>query len=261
MEKLFKIFTILIFLGAVAFSFILPQKASAQINSLGIATYLPVIDKKVEDGDIIVTSEKGYTLSTIAYSSSIVGVVSLNPAISLKTEGAKSGYPVVESGISYVKVTDTNGNIKKGDFITSSQIRGTGMKADASGFIVGTALDDASFSKAGQIKLIQIHVSPRFLQSNIALSNSILDIFKIGKLAATEKPSKVLQYIVAAIITIVTFGAGFLIFARTVNTGIEALGRNPLAGRMIQLSIVFNVILIIVIIVAGTGLAYLVIRL
>lgn len=259
MEKLLKILT-LFFLFVVGFTLFFPATAQAQINSLGTATVLPVTDKKIEDGDIIIYTDKGYSKSGIAYDSRMVGVVTLNPAITLKSESGQKGTPVISNGIAYVKVTDTNGNIKKGDFLTSSPVAGTGMKADASGFIIGQALDDASFS-AGQTKLIQVAVNPHYTASSVSLSSNFLDIFKIGKLAATEKPSKILQYIIAGIITIVTFGAGFLIFAKTVNTGMEAMGRNPLAGRMIQLSIIFNIVLIIVILIAGTGLAYLVLRL
>lgn len=234
----------------------------AQIDSIGLATYLPVSESKIENGDIIILTDKGYIKSTLSYDTRTIGVVSMNPPVLLKTDKNQKGVPVISSGIAYVKVTGSNGDIKKGDFVTSSLVKGTGMKADSSGYVVGTALDDAVFgSRPTQTKLIQISVNPHHLQSSVSIGTSFLDVFKIGKLAASEKPSKVLQYIVAAIITIVTFGAGFLIFAKTVNTGLEALGRNPLAGRMIQVSILFNVILIVVIIVAGTGLAYLVIRL
>lgn len=235
---------------------------SAQLDSIGLATYLPVTDSKIENGDIIIYSDKGYSKSALSYDTRIIGVVSLNPSVLLKTDKDQKGVPVISSGITYVKVTGTNGDINKGDFITSSLVKGTGMKADSSGYVVGAALDKASFgSRPTQVKLIQVSVNPHHLQSSVSIGTSFLDVFKIGKLAASEKPSKTLQYLVAGIITIVTFGAGFLIFAKTVNTGLEALGRNPLAGRMIQLSILFNVLLIVVIIVAGTGLAYLVIRL
>lgn len=235
--------------------------AYAQLDSIGLANYLPVTDSKIENGDIIIYSNKGYSKSTLTYDTRIIGVVSLNPAVVLKTDKDQEGVPVISSGIAYVKVVGSNGNIQKGDFITSSLVKGTGMKADTSGFVVGTALNDTSFSTPNQTKLVQISVNPHHLQSSVSIGTSFLDIFKIGKLAASEKPSRTLQYLVAGIITIVTFGAGFLIFAKTVNTGLEALGRNPLAGRMIQFSILFNVLLIIVIIVAGTGLAYFVIRL
>jgi hypothetical protein len=83
----------------------------------------------------------------------------------------------------------------------------------------------------------------------------------LSALAAYDEPLKVFKYVISSIIIIASFAFGFIIFSRVINTGIEALGRNPLAGRMIQLSILFNVILVIIIIMSGLGLVYIFLRL
>lgn len=260
MEKLLKIALFIFVLAAAIFITSPPQKAYAQLGSIGIANYLPISDSKIEDGDIIVASNKGYYKSRIPYETGMVGVASLNPAVAIKSSGEK-GTPVISTGTVYTKVTDEGGAIKKGEFITTSSIPGTGMKAEDSGYVLGKAASDMTFSKKGEIRLLLVSLSPQFMQTETKTSNSIFNIFKLSEIAAYEKPTRILQYIVATIITIVTFGCGFFIFAKAVNTGLEALGRNPLAGRMIQFSLIFNLIMIIVIIVVGTGLAYLVLRL
>jgi len=261
MKNLLKALTLIIFLLTLAIGVTCPPKAHAQINSIGIASYLDISGDKIEDGSIVVVSDKGYSISKTPYESNIVGVVNLSPAVSLKTDKQKKGFPVVTSGTVYVKVNGTNGTIKKGNSITTSAVRGTGMKASDSGFVLGEALNDAVFAKANETKIISVAVSPHFFQQGNQFSNSILDVFKLSKIAAYEKPSKTLQYILSAIIVVLSFGSGFLILSRIIAKGIEALGRNPLAGRMIQLSIIFNVLLIVVIVAAGSALAYLVIRL
>ena len=235
--------------------------AQAQISSIGIATYVEIPNGNIEDGSIIVVSQKGYALSSAPYESSIFGVVNLNPAISLKTDKQKRGFPIVTSGTAYAKVNGSNGPVKRGDAITTSAVPGTGMKSTDSGFVVGESLSNVTFAKSTDTKLIEIAVNPHHLQLRNQLSSSIFDIFNLSKIAAYEKPSKALQYILAGLIVLISFGCGFLVFTKVITKGIEALGRNPLAGRMIQLSIVFNVLLIAVIIVAGTALAYVVIRL
>jgi hypothetical protein len=257
MEKLLKITALLFFI----FWLITPQSTFAQISSIGIATYREISGSKVESGDIIITSDNGYKVSNKAYDVKIVGVATLNPGITLRTDGKKDGVPVISSGTAYVKVNGTSGNIRKGDFITSSDTPGTGMKAVKSGMMIGEALDGAKFVKKEDIKLIPVAINPHMTSLGTQPGNFFMDLFKLSSEGATEQPSQALKYLVAGIITIITFGSGFLIFAKTVNTGLEALGRNPLAGRQIQFSIVFNIIMIIVIIVAGTGLAYFVIRL
>src|SRR5579871_4287690 len=105
-------------------------------TSFGIANYLPIPDNKVTDGDIISFSpSKGYFLANNPYDTAIVGVVTTNPAISLELSNGQQSYPVVSTGNAYVNVTTRNGNIKKGDPITTSPISGKGMKATETGYI------------------------------------------------------------------------------------------------------------------------------
>jgi len=60
--------------------------------------------------------------------------------------------PIVSQGITYVKCNSENGKIKKGDLITSSSKTGEGMKAIASGLVIGVALEDAPAS-GGLVKV------------------------------------------------------------------------------------------------------------
>src|SRR3989304_8900244 len=87
--------------------FLIPVKsASAQATSYGIANSL-VIKEKVQDGDIISFSQKGYAPSKVAYDPTMVGVMSLNPAmgIYIEGEGITKTYPVVSMGNAYVRVS------------------------------------------------------------------------------------------------------------------------------------------------------------
>jgi len=61
--------------------------------------------------------------------------------------------------------------------------------------------------------------------------------------------------VVAAFIVIISFIFGFLSFSRVAARGVEALGRNPMAKKTIQLGILLNVIITLGIIVAGLLLA------
>lgn len=231
------------------------------INSVGIATYITTTDK-VEDGDIVSSSEKGYGLSQRSYDPQMVGIVTSKPAIALRSDTEEQGIPVVNVGTVVVKVIGTAGNIKKGDFITTSEKKGVGMKATRSGFILGQALEDLTFANKDEIGYMPINLNLHFLQmGNSANTSSIMQIFTISQLAAYEEPLKVFKYVISAMVLILSFGFGFLIFSRAINTGIQALGRNPLAGRMIQLSIIFNVVLVIIIIMSAIGIVWLFLRL
>ena len=229
------------------------------VSSIGIATYMDV-GVQVEDGDIISGTGKGYILSKITYDPQVVGVVASKPAIALKTEPNQKGVPVVNVGTVSVKVSGSNGNIKQGDYVTSSETPGVGMKAERSGYIVGQALGDVSFTDKNSVELIPISLNLHFMQIGSGINNSLWQIFSLSQMATYEEPVKVFKYVVSAIVLIMSFGFGFLIFSRAINTGLQALGRNPLAGRMIQLSIIFNVILVIIIIMSGVGIVWLFLR-
>ena len=257
MKKITHLLLICFLLG----SFLSPQSVNASaVTSIGVATNLPIQGKNIEDGDIVIATIKGYFLSSREYDPELTGVVTLHPAISLKTSNEKGAYPVVNVGTVNVKVVGVNGDIKKGDFITTSKIPGAGMKVTRSGFILGTALQDTKFSSKTDVKLVPVTLNMHFLQLGDPIKSSLMDILSLSRIATYDQPVKVFQYVIAAFIVIASFTTGFLIFAKVVNTGIQAIGRNPLAGRMIQLSIVFNVCLIIIILMSGLVMAYVVLN-
>ncbi|HEX8931637.1 MAG TPA: hypothetical protein VF810_00600, partial [Patescibacteria group bacterium] len=153
-------------------------------------------------------------------------------------------------------------NIQKGDFIATSNKKGTGMKATRSGFVIGQALVDHTFKQKDDVAMIIINLNIHFFQTgSSSINNSLVQIFSISQLAAYEEPLKVFKYVISAVVLFGSFGVGFVIFSKAINTGLQALGRNPLAGRMIQLSIIFNVVLVIIIILTGIGIVWIFLRL
>lgn len=230
-------------------------------TSFNIANYLPIIDKNVHDGDIISFSPQGYFLSKKPYDSLIVGIVTNNSAISLENTGEKNTYPVVATGNTFVNVTTSNGNIKKGDGITTSKIPGKGEKANKTGYIVGTALENYSSSDTHAVKKLGINMNVHYFTQQSSLKNSLFDVFNLSTIGAYEEPLQAFKYFVAAIIVLLSFIFCFFSFARTANKGLEALGRNPLAGRTIQLGILLNITVAVIIVLSGLLAAFFVIRL
>lgn len=230
------------------------------VSSVGIATYMQ-IEGTVEDGDIISSTKDGYRKSQGQYDPQITGIVATKPAIALKLDNEPEGIPVVSVGTAFVKVSGANGNIKKGDFVAASDIPGVGMRSSRTGYVIGESLQDASFNNTTEIKKIPITLNLHFLQVGSQVNTSLFQVFRLSEIAAYEEPLKVFKYVISAIVLIISFGFGFLIFSRAIKTGIEAIGRNPLAGRMIQLSILFNVVLVIIIIMTGLGIVWLFLQL
>lgn len=236
--------------------------ATSVETSFGIANYLPITDQNVSDGDIVSFSpQNGYFLSKTPYDISMVGVVTSNPAISLEIIGGAKSYPVVSTGNAAVNVITINGNIKKGDPITTSQIPGKAMKATKTGYIIGAALEDYSNSNNRAPKMIAITLNVHYYSAKGSTASSIFDVLNLSSLATYEEPIQAFKYFVAAVTVVLSFVFGFFSFARTANKGLEALGRNPLASRRIELGILLNIIVAIVIVLSGLAVAFIVIRL
>lgn len=220
------------------------------------------IDEEVSAGDILVGNDNQYLKSTKAYSPGVVGIVVDQPAV-VFTQSEDTGVAILKVGDADVRVSTVNGDIQAGDYLTTSDIPGVAMKAITSGFVIGLAKADLATSDSEAITLLPVDLQITFVElgeMNAGTTNtvgrSLWDIFNLNRLAVTESPAQVFKYTIAAILLIASFGFGFYIFGRTANKGIDAMGRNPLAGKAISFSILLNVLLTIVIIAAGVGLSY-----
>ncbi len=258
MKKIFLNCCFLVLLLAICNK--LPVVFAASGVSSGIAISIPIVDKVVQDGDIVSNSNNGYNLSNTPYDANIVGVISMLPAVSFDNSTATATYHLISSGKAYVRVSSINGNIRKGDYITSSKIKGVGQRADQVGFMIGIAEQAYANSNPQSVGRILVSVSPRY-NTAISAGGRGVDLFKNIRVAATSPfltPLTSFRYLLAVIVTGVSFTLGFLYFGKFGKTGIEALGRNPLASKTISVGIVFNVLLTILIMVSGLFLAYLV---
>lgn len=229
----------------------------AQNSSAGTAVSIPIVDKSVKDGNIIVSTPKGYNLTTTPYYSNIYGVYTESPAIFLQNTSDQEAKPVVTSGKVSVLVSSANGDIKKNDFITTSSTAGVGQKATRNGMILGTALQDYSNSDKKAVGKIIVAVNPHFNAAFEENKTNVLEVLRNSDPRAITQLTS-LRYLLAAGIVLLAFGIGFVYFGRVTSKGVEALGRNPLASRTIQVNIVLNLLLMVAIIAVGLGIGYMI---
>lgn len=250
-----KIFTVVIL-----FLFAFPSVSFAIDTSSGIAITVPIKDKNVEDGDLISSRDNGYFKTVKMYDPSIFGVVTQSPAVSFENVAAENTMPVISTGKVYVKVSTINGPIKKGDLVTTSEKPGVGMKSDRYGYVVGTAMEDYTVSDANKIEKILVAFNPHYNTDKFgeAVKSNLIDILKNAPAAMAVSPIAALRYILAALIAILSFVLGFVYFGRVAMNGVEAMGRNPLAGKLIQFSVILNLLMTLGIIAVGLAIAYLI---
>ncbi len=207
----------------------------------GIGYRVNVEDKDIEDGDIVSFVEGSYRLSDKSYDPFVFGIASVDPAFALGSPDFSNGVPVVSLGRSLIRLSTINGPISRGDPITTSPIPGIGAKADGFGHIVGVALEDYREPDPEKIGKIPVAIDIRVASPLTALRTS---------------PLEALRYILAFIIALGSVVVGFTYFGKVAKSGVEAVGRNPLAARLIELSVFLNLFLTLGIIAIGAIIAY-----
>lgn len=237
----------------------------AQDFPLGISRYYPITGE-INDGDVIAIVDGNYQRTNLTYQSDVIGVYVQNPSLEFRPNDIEDNKAVVSSGEALVNVVNINGPIKRGATLASSNIPGVAMLAKKKGNIIGTALesyDEADSEKVGKIR-VSIYIEDN-RSSNLALTEEegirIIDIFSASKLALYQSPSESFKYIVAAVVVIISFVFGFITFRKVAVKGVESIGRNPLASRMITIGILLNLVITVSIIVAGLVLAYFIVTL
>ena len=231
--------------------------AYAQNLSSGTATGITVNDK-VQNGDIITSTTNGYKRASSPYDPQLFGVVTNNPALYVRNTTSPHDVPVISLGDTMVRVSSINGNIKFGDFITSSPILGVGQIATANGFVLGRAEQSYSNNDPKKVGLILVTLQPHYQQLTNDLIHNATNAFTLGLSAAFTSPLGVIRYFVSGLITLLSFFFGFRFFARTSNRGVEAIGRNPLAKQAILLSVLINTVITIIVMFLGVAISYLI---
>ncbi len=243
-----KIKVLLAILGILIFT----ELALAQGLPL-IAKNLKVIDEKAKVGDIVSQTKKGLVRSSVPYDKNIIGVVGENP-IMIFNKPTTTTLPIITWGETLVRVSNENGQIKKGDFITSSNKPGVGQKATENGFVIGKAMEDLK-EKEG---LITAFINIQYAIIEKPEWGGVLAKIARG-VAKPENIPEVLRYIFALLVGGGSFTIGFLSFVKALREGIAGISRNPLARKSIITAMTLNLIGISILTTAGLGLALFVI--
>ncbi len=230
----------------------------AQFVSSGMAVTLEIQDQNVPDGSILCSNSEGIRLCTNEYDSDLYGVYVENPSVVVGNSNLINGKPVINSGKAYVRVRNINGNIKKGNFVTSSKVPGVGELADKSGNVLGVALEDYVQSDKTVEGKILIAIGIRQTIISKTIKGNLVETLREGFLAPTLSPLASLRYLLAIMIAVVAFALGFVYFGRVAKGGVDALGRNPLAQKAIQFTVIINLLLTVFIMAGGLILAYII---
>jgi hypothetical protein len=185
---------------------------------------------------------------------------------------------VATSGRFQVLISNQNGPIKVGDYITVSSIAGVGMKADENQTqVIGRAVS-AFTGSANVLGTVKVK-NTQGKESNVSLGMATVDMtishnplfnkpsdFVPGFLqnaanGVSNKPVSVARiYLSMTVMLVTAFLTGLLIFSG-VRAGMVAVGRNPLSKKSIIRSLIQTVIAGLIIFIAGVFAVYLLLKL
>lgn len=253
----------------ILFKIYIPTSALA----FEVSPSFSLADNTAVEGDIISSAPNGLIRSNNPYDNHIFGVVNDDAVTAYKNVNpSPTDHVISQSGVVIVNISDYNGKISPGDYITSSAIPGKGMKATQTGYVIGIA--QSQVTEGGQIQSAgknytsgQVYVSLRIEYAELSTPRSSLGLLNViassifKNAQDPEKFTLVIKYIMAGLVVVAAFSIGFFAFTRSISKGIEAMGRNPLARKSIQISIIIQVVLTILTLLASIVIALIIIRL
>lgn len=182
---------------------------AASEGPTGVAEYIRLAPGETAvTGDIIVSTSSGFRRSREPYSSQLVGVITEQPAVAVSYVGRAGAHPLSTAGSALVRVSNESGPIVAGDPITSSAIPGVGMKATASGPIIGYAQAALTDSRGLIPVLVSIHAVSATGQS---APGAVPAIGQIQSQPASAQPAVDWRLVAAAIIFLMSLILSLLI--------------------------------------------------
>ncbi len=177
-----------------------------------------------------------------------------------------------------VLVSNQNGSINSGDFITISSLDGVGMKADRSQeIILGKALtgfngggdrdSSTTLSSNGGDKqdialkriTVDISVSRNPIYSGDVVAGVPNFLTKTARLVSSRPITAVRIYACLGILVLALLVGGSIIYSG-VRTGMRSVGRNPLAKKSILRGLISVTLMALIVVTVGLIAVYLILR-
>ncbi len=195
---------------------------------------------------------------TTAPGSDLVTIVSGPNQVYVQTTGEANAF-----------VSDINGVIKSGDLLTISPLRGVLMKADntTTAVVVGIALEDMNLQSAEKLKVdessgsreVQV-VKMRINLDHKAASNQQANttdssLARLGEAVTGRNVTEIRVLAGVVIFLIVLVAEGGIIYG-AISSSITALGRNPMARKIILKEVVRVVLIAMSVLTLGVFAIY-----
>lgn len=261
-----------------------PTVSNSPVNITQAITQSFNADPSVQLGMIVKLKDKDPSTVepvSIGTLTKLLGVVVTpnDSTVTITPANAKQQQVYIASSGSYMTlVSNQNGAIKAGDFITASALAGIGMKADegesvilgkaASAFtgtsnVIGKVSLKNSLGKTTDVSLgrvsVILDISHNPLESK---STNYVPGFlaRVSQSVADKRVSAARIYLGLAILALTSVITANLVYSG-VRSGMIAVGRNPLSKKSIIKSLIQTVVAGLIIFIVGVLAVYLILKL
>jgi hypothetical protein len=214
------------------------------------------------------------TPATVTHMQGVVVAPNAAPVTLSPTTPAGQQVYVATSGKYKVLVSDQNGPIKSGDYISISSLAGVGMKADSSvSVVLGKAtanLDNKTIIGSTNLSGSPQKVNLALVPVEIAISHNPLAngaanspnewLERTAETIANRHVNPVRLYTALAIL-VISLVVGVSILYSGIRSSLTSIGRNPLARASILRNLLVVVLSGLLVVVIGLGAVYLLLKL
>ncbi len=213
--------TIVVFYICVSiFLFVLPVNAQIFSPSVGISIVLKSSDQtEAKNGLIVAKDPSEYYLTRSYQDPNVAGVIANKTDFLYATDNTDGRITIAVDGVADVWVNNSLGQIKYGDFITTSTETGVGVKAIQNGSVIGYALEATEEGENQQLISVQLALSDKwdgtitqdgiFKQSSDSLSKLLNNAE-----AEAQGQSRSFLYLIVILVVVLASVFGFLTFGR-----------------------------------------------
>lgn len=208
-----------------------------------IADYVIIEETEVKAGMLVSFKNSKYQITATYQDDKAVGVIVDNPEVALNLVGHVNSYPIVSAGETSVLVSATEGAIGIGDYLSSSDKRGTAVRAKTPGFMVGQALEEFGLSEENDTGLIRV----RLLMQGANIDGSKAPILPSTKRNAAYEwlrsapgawgMNRSLLMLFSSTIMLLFFLICFFVFGQRSINYVTILGHDPLLDKSSAISI------------------------
>jgi hypothetical protein len=189
----------------------------------------------VEEGAVVVfdPEDESFNISKKVHDSRVYGVIVRRPTIVLVS--GENEIPVVTSGVGMVRVDVSNGAIHRGDFLVTSSVHGSAMRANAEHeYVFAIAMEDVPENQVQPV-LIQAEMGMKNVREALRAKREIQE-----DVENSSSPVSMLRGAVAAVIGVLLLVFLLRSFRSSITNTALSIGRNPRARLSIIIFAVWN---------------------